>query len=96
METLATSLLGLIGGYLLLGLLFAIAFAFRGASRIDPAARQGTVGFRLVIIPGAAALWPLLARRWLRRQGPPDERGPHRLAAQAPVPKPRRMPGENR
>ncbi|HEU5217472.1 MAG TPA: hypothetical protein VFU23_02380 [Gemmatimonadales bacterium] len=53
-------------GYLALGLLFAVPFAWRWAARLDPAAKAGTWGFRLVMLPGAMLLWPLLAVR-LRR-----------------------------
>ena len=75
--------LSVVGLYLGLGVLFAIAFVLKGAGRVDPLARQGTWGFRLLILPGAAALWPLLASRW--RKGvdtPPEERTPHRQHAQ--------------
>lgn len=51
--------------YLLLGAFFAIPFAFRWVRRLDPVAEHGTVGFRLLILPGAILLWPLLARRLL-------------------------------
>ena len=60
---------GIVGGavlYTAAGLLFAVAFALRGAAAIDPAARDSGWGFRLLIIPGAMALWPVLAKRWLR------------------------------
>lgn len=67
--------------YLGLGLAFAIGFAFFGAGRIDPAARAGTLGFRLLIVPAAAALWPLLARRWIEGTPPPEECNAHREAA---------------
>jgi hypothetical protein len=74
--------LGLAGGYLACGLLFAIPFALAGAMRIDPHAAQGSWGFRLLIIPGTMFLWPLLARRWLSgRREPPEERNAHRCAA---------------
>jgi membrane protein implicated in regulation of membrane protease activity len=63
------------------GLLFALAFATFGASRIDPAARGATIGFRVLVVPGAALFWPLLLRRWLRREPPPRERNAHRDAA---------------
>ncbi|MBX3356926.1 MAG: hypothetical protein KF745_00710 [Phycisphaeraceae bacterium] len=68
-------LLILLAAYLALGLLFAIAFSLVGAARIDPVARHAPIGFRLVILPGAAALWPLLLRRWLaaRRNTSPDK-----------------------
>lgn len=51
--------------YTAVGLLFAIAFAASGVDRIDTAAHGSGLAFRLLIIPGAAALWPLLLRRWL-------------------------------
>lgn len=70
------------GIYLGVGLVFALAFAWRGAGRIDPAARNATWGFRLLIIPGAAALWPMLAGRWLRgHTRPPVEHNGHRERA---------------
>jgi len=53
------------GAYAALGVLFALAFVTRGVQRVDPAAKTGTLGFRLLIVPGAVALWPLLLRRWV-------------------------------
>jgi hypothetical protein len=67
--------------YFALGLAFAIVFAWRGAAAIDPAAREGTIGFRLLIVPGSALLWPLLLRRWVRRLPAPPEHNAHRDAA---------------
>jgi len=51
--------------YLLLGFLFAIAFVIKGAAAIDEGARGGSTGFKLIIIPGAILLWPLLLKKWL-------------------------------
>jgi len=51
--------------YVALGVLFAVAFVTAGVGRIDPVARDGTWGFRVLVFPGAAALWPLLLARWL-------------------------------
>ncbi|MCP3957650.1 MAG: hypothetical protein GY719_07325 [bacterium] len=79
--TFATWLVSILAIYAVVGFVFAIVFVWRGVGRIDPAAAEGTWGFRLLIIPGAAALWPILARRWLRGEGPPEERNPHRNAA---------------
>ena len=59
-------LLTLLGFYLGGGLVFALWFAWRGAAGLDPVAAGGSRGFRLLVIPGAAALWPLLLRRLLR------------------------------
>ena len=70
------------GIYLLCGLVFAIPFVLFGAGKIDPHAKHGGWGFRLLIIPGTMFLWPLLARRWLKGvQEPPEENNPHRCAA---------------
>ena len=55
---------GALGMYALIGFVFALAFVTRGIERVDPAARETGVGFRLLVIPGAAALWPLLLRKW--------------------------------
>jgi hypothetical protein len=67
-----------LGLYVALGLLFAIPFVLRGVAAIDPAARQATRGFRLVILPGVVALWPILLRRWIAGSPPPRERTAHR------------------
>jgi len=75
-----------LGVYVALGLVFAVGFALRGAARIDPDARGATWGFKLLIVPGSAALWPLLLVRWMRAQGPPVEKSPHRLGAR-PAPR---------
>lgn len=51
------------------GLLFALPFAFLGASRIDGATKGTGLFFRLLIIPGAALLWPLVLMMWLTGAG---------------------------
>lgn len=81
MLTAATWFVNILLIYLGVGVVFAIAFVFKGVGKVDPAAREGTLGFRLLILPGTAALWPILARRWLAGEGPPEERNPHRCAA---------------
>jgi hypothetical protein len=58
----------LAGGYAAAGVVFATAFAFFGVQKMDPAAKGAPLGFRLLIMPGSAALWPLLLRRWMRAQ----------------------------
>lgn len=68
--------------YALIGVIFAVAFVWRGLGRIDPVAAEGTWGFKAMVFPGCVALWPLLAARWLRGvEAPPDENNPHRRAA---------------
>lgn len=80
----ATWIVRLAGAYAGAGLLFALLFLFvlRGVDRIDPSAREATWGFRLIVLPGVAALWPLLLRRWLTgASAPPEESNAHRRAA---------------
>jgi hypothetical protein len=80
-ETIARGVVAVAGVYLAVGVLFALAFAARGVDRIDPSARGAGWGFRLLIVPGSAALWPWLAARWARGAPPPEERNAHRDAA---------------
>jgi hypothetical protein len=80
---MAQTLVGLLGIYVLLGVVFAPFFVVRGVARIDPSVQQSSWGFRLLIVPGVIALWPLLAGRWWRGvQHPPTESNAHRAAAQ--------------
>ncbi len=50
--------------YVGIGLAVAIAFAFAGVTRVQP--QPMTAGARLLLIPGAAALWPYILLRWIR------------------------------
>jgi hypothetical protein len=49
--------------YVAAGLIFALWFVISGIDRIDSAARDAGPGFRLIVLPGVAALWPLLLKR---------------------------------
>ncbi|MDA1267012.1 MAG: hypothetical protein O2816_18180 [Planctomycetota bacterium] len=80
-ETQAKWFLIALGLYLALGLLFAVPFLLKGAAKIDGDAVEGSWGFKLLILPGTVALWPLLLSRWLRFDAAPVERSPHRDAA---------------
>ena len=66
-----------------LGFVFALVFVQVGVQRLDPEARRSGVGFRLLILPGAAAFWPMLLRRWMQHvTEPPVEETPHRRLSQ--------------
>ncbi len=81
-QTIASWMVAGLGLYLLIGLVVALLLVVRGVQTIDPAARDGSLGFRLAIFPGCMALWPLLLRRWLGGQtSPPAECNAHRDAA---------------
>jgi hypothetical protein len=68
---LADGLLQVMAVYFGVGAVFALVFVCFAVQRLDPAARGMPLAARLLILPGAAALWPLLAWKWLRRQPPP-------------------------
>lgn len=81
MVLFAQTLVAVAAAYVALGLLFAAAFVSTGVGRIDPSAEHAPIGFRLLIVPGTVALWPLLAIRWIRGQQPPVESTPHKAVA---------------
>ncbi len=69
----------LLTGYAGLGLAFAVPFVLFGVPRLDTEAGGSGIGFRLLILPGVAAFWPLFLRRWMRGiTEPPVEKNPHR------------------
>jgi hypothetical protein len=81
LEIFAKALLYSLGAYASLGVLFAVPFVWRGVQRLDSEAQGSGAGFRLLILPGVAAFWPMFLYRW--RRGivePPVEKNPHRLA----------------
>ena len=57
-------LYGLFVGYVAVGILTALAFALWGATQTMPSTL--TPGARLLLIPGAFALWPYVLFRWLK------------------------------
>ena len=59
-------LLLLMALYLVCGLLFAIPFVIKGVDAVDEGAHGSGIGFRLIILPGVAVLWPLLLKKWRR------------------------------
>jgi len=63
----AELLVGALTAYALIGAVFAAVFVTAGIDRVDPVAKHAPLGFRLIVLPGVAALWPLLLMRWLRR-----------------------------
>lgn len=53
--------------YLLPGLVVGCAFVVAGASRVLDGRPPVSQGARLVLLPGAMILWPLIAKRWVAR-----------------------------
>jgi hypothetical protein len=78
-EILAQAFVYALTAYAGFGLVFALAFVFAGVQRLDSEAEGSGIGFRLLILPGAAAFWPMFLRRWVRGiTEPPAEKNPHR------------------
>jgi hypothetical protein len=66
--------------YVAVGVAFTVYLLARGLARFDSAAAHAGWGFKLLIVPGAVALWPLLWRRVLAG-GPTAESNAHDRAA---------------
>jgi hypothetical protein len=54
-----------LAGYAAVGLLFGVPFVLWGVGRVDESARGTSLSFRLLILPGVVAFWPILAWRWV-------------------------------
>ena len=48
------------------GMAIAGAFVLSGITRVLPEPAAVTIGARILIFPGAAALWPYVLFRWLK------------------------------
>jgi hypothetical protein len=84
LEIFAKAITYTLAGYASLGLVFAVPFVWLGVQRLDSEAQGSGIGFRLLILPGVAAFWPLFLYRW--RHGvaePPVESNPHRLSSKS-------------
>lgn len=55
-----------LGGYLAVGLLVGLVYVAVAIGRVDPSGKGSSVAFRLLILPGCAAMWPFLLRNWVR------------------------------
>jgi hypothetical protein len=67
MHPIVALLLYALALYAAAGAVTAVAFAAFGVTRVQPA--PVSLGARLLILPGAAALWPYVLVRWLRARG---------------------------
>ena len=52
--------------YVASGILIGAAFVVFGVTRVLSEPASATVGARMLLLPGAVALWPLVLGRWLR------------------------------
>ena len=59
-------LLIIVAIYLACGFVFMIPFIIKGVDVIDEGAHGSSIGFRIIIIPGAIVFWVVLLRKWLK------------------------------
>ena len=52
--------------YAVAGVAVAAAFVMFGVTRVLPEPATVTIGARILLLPGAAALWPYVLVRWLK------------------------------
>jgi len=64
MHPLVAFLLNALALYAAVGVATAVAFVVFGITRVQPA--PVSLGARILILPGAAALWPYVMARWLK------------------------------
>lgn len=65
--------------YLVTGTFCGVVVSFFGIKHLDPAAKNGTIGFKLLIIPGLSVFWPFFMYRWMKGiSEPPVESNSHR------------------
>jgi hypothetical protein len=78
---LATWLVRAAAVYVAVGTVFSAFLLVRGLRRFDEAAAHGGLGFKLLVLPGMVALWPLVLVIWRRGQAV-QERNAHDRAAE--------------
>jgi len=55
-----------LAAYAAVGLVAALAFVSFGVTRLLPHPAPVSLGARLLLIPGATALWPYVILRWIK------------------------------
>lgn len=68
MDVLTTILAAALVVYVIAGLVAGAAFVLFGVTTVQSA--PVTVGARILLLPGATALWPLVLSRWLKSRQP--------------------------
>jgi len=63
---IAEIILIIVALYLLLGVVFVISFLTKGLTKVDEGAHGGTIGFKIIIIPGVIVFWPVLLNKWMK------------------------------
>ena len=64
MHPVVAFLLNALALYATIGVAAALAFVSFGVTRVQPA--SVSLGARILLLPGAVALWPYVLLRWIR------------------------------
>jgi hypothetical protein len=64
MHPIVAFLLDLLALYAVIGIITGLAFVVFGITRVQPA--PVSLGARVLILPGALALWPYILVRWIK------------------------------
>jgi len=68
MDAIATTIAIAVGLYVAAGLVTGVAFVTFGVTTVQSA--PVTVGARILLLPAATALWPLVLSRWIKARHP--------------------------
>lgn len=60
----ATAILTILAVYGAIGVVTGLAFITVGIGRVDPTVSGWNIPFRLMVLPGAIMLWPVIIMRW--------------------------------
>jgi hypothetical protein len=63
---MAATLFSALALYIAIGIATGLAFVLFGVTRAFPHPVTVTPGARILLLPAAALLWPLVLRRWLK------------------------------
>jgi hypothetical protein len=64
MNTIAAIILGVLALYGAIGLVIGLAFVGFGVAQVQPA--PATIAARILFLPAAVSLWPIVLSRWLQ------------------------------
>ena len=65
METVFSSIVTFFNFYFGVGLLFALAFVFIGINKVDDAAKEASIFFKALLLPGLMLFWPIFLFKWI-------------------------------
>ncbi|MFK7771647.1 MAG: hypothetical protein AB8F94_05885 [Saprospiraceae bacterium] len=66
METIISTILFIVGIYLALGIIFSIAFLWKGIAKVDDGAKETGLVFKMLLFPGLVVFWVYFLRKWLK------------------------------